>query len=422
MWKFGPFTGLRDRTFVRLIVVLLLGFSSLHVILILELWDRINEGYGDFASFYTAGTIVQRGNAANLYDPPTLWKVQQEFASKVKTRRGPLPYVRPPFEALLFVPFSWLRYGTAWLVWSGLKITLLVLIAFIAPVSSVLGASRRFRAGRLLICGAFFPLGLDLVQGQDSVLFLLLFTLAARFLTTEAYFECGLMLGLGLFKPHLVIPFVLILAFQKGGRKIVTGFAAAGIPLFLISLGMVNWAGVVRYPKYLLTLNQGRSMGMVSPASMPNFRGLAALLLPQSNSSVIVHLILLGIVVAGIVVAARAWNTLARRSILLAFSFAIAVVLVTSYYAYCYDLTLVLLILWFVGEHILTSESEPWARKMFMITAGILLCAPVCWSVVFVTSEFAWTAALVIALAIPMFAIGKSSNISNRVLAVSAVE
>jgi Glycosyltransferase family 87 len=422
MWKSWPFTGPADRTFVRLVGVFLLGFSSLHVILIYELWDRINEGYGDFTSFYTAGKIVQRGNAGKLYDPPTLWRVQQEFASKVKTRRGPLPYVRPPFEALLFVPFSWLRYGTAWQVWSGLKIALLVLIAFVAPVSSELGASRGFRLGRLLLCGAFFPLGLDLVQGQDSILLLLLFTLAARFLTTEAYFECGLVLGLGLFKPHLIIPFVLILAVQKGGRKIATGFVAAGIPLFLISLAMVHWTGVVRYPKYLWTLNQVPGMGMVKTESMPNFRGLAAVLFPRSNSSVIVHLVLLGIVALGIVVAARAWSILARRSVLLAFSFAIVVILVTSYYAYCYDLTLVLLPLWFIGEQMLTSRVEPWARTMFMIAAGILLCAPLCWSLVFATSEFAWTAALVMALAAPTFAIGRSSNISNRVLAGSAVE
>src|ERR1022692_3210077 len=67
---------------------------------------QMRQGYGDFANFYTAGTLVRRGLGAELYNPAAQWKVQREFAPEVKTRVGPLRYIRPPFEALLFSVFA----------------------------------------------------------------------------------------------------------------------------------------------------------------------------------------------------------------------------------------------------------------------------------------------------------------------------
>jgi hypothetical protein len=98
------------------------------------LWNsrvEMRRGYGDFSTFYTAGTLVRRGLGAELYNPTAQWKVQQEFASEVKIRRGPLRYMRPPFEALLFSVLAAWPYAKALLLWTGLKLALLSAIPFV---------------------------------------------------------------------------------------------------------------------------------------------------------------------------------------------------------------------------------------------------------------------------------------------------
>src|SRR5689334_3251326 len=89
------------------------------------------QGYGDFAAFYTAGRLLKRGQAAKLYDAKHESDIQLEFASNVTIRRGPLPYIRPPFQAILFLPLAWLGYPYAFFVWMGIKISILFLIPFL---------------------------------------------------------------------------------------------------------------------------------------------------------------------------------------------------------------------------------------------------------------------------------------------------
>lgn len=71
---------------------------------------------------------MRSGQSARLYEPALQWKIQQQFASKVKIRLGPLPYIRPPFEALLFLPFAYLGYPAACLLWMAAKIVLLLAV------------------------------------------------------------------------------------------------------------------------------------------------------------------------------------------------------------------------------------------------------------------------------------------------------
>src|SRR5438045_8540354 len=82
----------------------------------IEFWQqraRIMGGYGDFSALYTAGLLVRRGEGRSLYDRREQWRVQQEFAPKVDIRNGPMPFIRPPFEALVFFPLAYFSYPTA---------------------------------------------------------------------------------------------------------------------------------------------------------------------------------------------------------------------------------------------------------------------------------------------------------------------
>jgi hypothetical protein len=390
-------------------VLCLLGFAVLNAGLLWQVRASIFQGYGDFASFYTAGQIVRSGQSAQLYDRALQWKLQQQFASTVKIRRGPLPYIRPPFEALLFLPFAYLTYPAACVLWMALKLALLLTIPFLLPRLDSASFSHSPYALQTLVCLAFSPAAFDLLQGQDAILLLVILVLGLRLLLRGADLGCGAVLALGMFKFHLVIPLLAILVLRKKGR-VVLGFIASCSVLLGISLLMVHWSGLLAYPRYLWGLNQVAGLGMVTkPQSMPNVRGLLAVLsgggpLPESA-----HWFLGGVVVFGIIVASRSWRGGDRRSISVAFCFWIVVTLVTSYYANAYDLTLLLLPLLLLGNTFLQGlEVSGWPRTLFLAAAGVLLCTPLLWVLALLVDQFSWIAVTLLALAASISAAEKS--------------
>src|SRR5882762_8083489 len=139
---------------------------------------EIRRGYGDFASFYTAGSLVRRGLGAELYNSASQWKVQQEFAAEVETRRGPLRYMRPPFEALLFSAFATWPYATALLLWTCLKLALLAAIPFVVP--SGFWKERFPRWATVALVLGTFPGFMDLLVGQDAPLLAFLLAISFR--------------------------------------------------------------------------------------------------------------------------------------------------------------------------------------------------------------------------------------------------
>jgi len=396
-------------------VVCLLGFATLNAGMVWQVRESIAEGYGDFASFYTAGQIVRSRQSARLYDPVLQWKIQQHFASKVTIRLGPFPYVRPPFEALLFLPLAHLSYPAACALWMGLQIILLLM----APLLLLPVLGRTFDlhayAVQALVCLAFCPVGFSLVQGQDSVVLLLILIVALGFLLRGADYSCGAVLGLGLFKFHLVIPLFAILMLRKKWRAGV-GFVAVAAVLVAISLIMVGWSGLLTYPKYLWGLNQAPGLGMVKPQSMPNVRGLLTVLLGNAALPVWANLFLAAIVVAGVIFASRLWHGADRTSIMDGFCLWIAITLATSYYANSYDLTLLLIPLLLVGQMFWRGqESSGWPRVAFLGTAGLLLCTPLLWCLTVREGQFRWVGLLVLGLVGSMVAAEKAGRRLGKV-------
>src|ERR1700757_385917 len=111
--------------------VLITGLLLTYVTIFYQLRRQLFEGYSDFISFYTAGKILQRGEASHLYDLRLQQGIQQETAPHVEIRKGALPFVRPPFEAWLFWPFAYFSYGTAFTTWNLFSCGCLLAIAAI---------------------------------------------------------------------------------------------------------------------------------------------------------------------------------------------------------------------------------------------------------------------------------------------------
>jgi Glycosyltransferase family 87 len=400
---------------LKFAIPFLLGFAVLNAVQLWRARDSIVQGYGDFASFYTAGQIVRSGQSQRLYDPATQWRVQQQFASTVRIRKGPLPYIRPPFEALLFLPLAYLAYPTAYLVWMALKVIILLTLPLLLPLP-VPDKGAISHAVMMLVSLSFFPVAFDLIQGQDSLLLLLILVLSLKFLLRHADLACGAVLALGMFKFHLVIPLLAIFVLRRR-LKIAVGFAAVASSLFIISLGMVNWSGLLAYPRYLWELNLAPGLGMVpKQQNMPNVRGLMTILQGNAPPPAGGHWLLAAVVILGIIIGSWYWRGNDRRSILLAFSFAIVVTLVTSYYANSYDLSLLLLPLLLLGKIFLQgSEIVGWPRVLFLSAAAILLFTPLLWVVGLRLDQFGCMALVLFALALSISAAEKHWQPSSRV-------
>jgi hypothetical protein len=302
--------------------------------------DRIRHGYGDFASFYTAGTLVRRGVGADLYNHNLQWKVQQEFASEVEIRQGPLPYVRPPFEALLFSVFAGWPYVTALFLWTALKLALLVAIPFVVIRGGSWHGGIPLWAVGLLTLGTF-PELMDLVLGQDAPLLAFLFAIAYRQLASDRDVGAGFALGLALFKFQLVIPFVVTL-WIAGRKRVLAGFATSAIAVLAISDAFVGWRGLLQYPRYLLALNQASGVGLITPGNQMNLRGLLIFAVGRTPYPGRIHWALAPVALAAVVYAGLLWRKAGDRWLAEGFGLALIVAIITSYYAQEYDLLLLI--------------------------------------------------------------------------------
>lgn len=386
----------------RALILALVSFAVLHGLIWWQLHDSVFRGYGDFASFYTAGKIVQHGESARLYDRRLQWQVQQEFASSVKIRRAPLPYVRPPFEALWFLPFAYLNYPTALLVWTAVKIVALLGVPFLLAQGSAADSGLPLRPWlQGLLCLGFCPVALDLLQGQDSILLLLVLTLVFTSLRRGADFRSGIYLGLGLFKFHLVVPMFVVLLLKRRTRAVL-GFLCVASGWLLISLALVGRSGLIAYPEYLWSLNQAPDVG-INSSVMPNIRGLLTPFTGQERVPLWALGALLSVLALGILSMATMWPANEDGGLNRAgFSFCIVVTLVTSYYTAGYDLTLLILPLLLTGGIFARGAGIwGWPRILYGAAAALLLCSPLYWLLLSV-NEFFRMALVLLALIISL--------------------
>jgi hypothetical protein len=350
------------------VAIYLAAMVAMHAFLFWSLRHEIENGYSDFAIFYSAGRIVDQGQGNNLYDSALQFRTQQEFSPDVHIRQGALPYNHPPFEALIFVPLARLQYFPAYLLWDLLNLLILISLPFVlrphVPLLRCMPASIC-----LLATAAYFPIFLALLQGQDIILLLILFSLTYVALKKNADFTAGCWLGLGLFRFHLVLPLVFIFCLHKK-RKAMLGFTAVATLLGLISIEVVGWKGTLAYPSYVLHLEAIGGHGAIIPGDMPNLRGLFDILLPQHSYLLGVGLTLVSSLVLFFLASAKWRETATDAKFDLVFSLIIVVTVLVSYHALAYDLSLLLLPTLLVLSHLQTSVAT---RKPFALLAPILI-------------------------------------------------
>jgi hypothetical protein len=327
----------------------------------------------DFSEFYAAGQIVRQGLGHELYD----LKLQAEYQLQVAPVHA--FYLRPPFEALLFVPLSFLAYRAAYLTWLLFSLALLIAVAnLIRRDTNIMNALLQYARGIPIDFGLLFILLLTfapvmncLLIGQDSVLMLLLYTLSFSALQRRQERTAGVFLACGLFKYHLVLPFAIVFALRRRWA-FLSGFAVGGLVLMAISVMVSGLGVIVSYPK--MFLNPGyRKLMNFQPEYAANIHGLISFLAGAKIPAVVSVVLTAVLSIITLWFTARNWN---ENQLDLSFSATVLATILTGFHAFIYDLSLLVLPVAIVcGE--LAKRNILLRNPAFNIALLVLLLPPV---------------------------------------------
>jgi len=272
----------------------------------------LRNRYQDFTVFYHGAELVRAGQVAQLHD------------------------LHPPFEELLFVPLTYLSYFPAYLVWTFSNVVMMVLS--LAMIRKTFAETEQLTPLFLILStAAFAPAVRALIQGQDSILLLLLVTLSLFLLGNRRVVLAGAVLGCGLFKFHLVLPLALVLAVRR--PRLLWGLGPVAALLVAIWAMMTGWHGIADYGHFVVRVEDHGAAGM-PVAAMPNLRGLIAEFAGQRGGlSVTMAAIVCSTAALGMVL----WEV-GRRARGTRFVYAAASVtcILVGFHAVIHDLTLML--------------------------------------------------------------------------------
>ncbi len=381
---------IRNRKF--LVAAFLLAMTFCNLAPLLRVMPLLRNGYQDFTSYYTGALLLRNGQASALYNLAAQYRMQLTF-THVPIRQGSLPFNHPPFEALLFVPFTLLNYWPAYLVWTALNLIMLAVsvillrrqfpqLAAVSPAVLGLGAT------------AFPPVAIGIMQGQDVILLLLLFVLAVISLDRGNDAMAGALLAGGLFRPQLVIPLVVLLAVRRW--RILIGFAPVALLLAGISAAIMGWRGPLAYARFVLRLEGTPASRAFDPEAAPNLRGLVANLTGAGGSGPWIDFLIFALSLAVLLVALRRIRS-GRDSILFASSLAAVTAVMVSFHALVYDLTLLLPMVLFLLFRIAGIEGEK-INASTILLAVLLFLTPLYIFLLLVADRFCWFSLILVGL------------------------
>jgi hypothetical protein len=337
----------------------------LHLLFFVNLRERIKLGYPDFTVFYTAATILRHGLGHQLYDGRVQYEVQKTSVGEIASRHGPLPYIHPPFEALIFVPLSWAPYPAAFAEWDLLNLVVLFGVALLLRRS--VDTLRLIPPWEFVIASlAFFPIFACFLQGQDSILLLLLCVLGFNALKREADVLAGCWFALGIFKFQFIVPIVLLLVIWKR-RRLAIGFTIVSALLVLISAQLTGWQSLLHYPTFALEITKSPGLGGVAAGFAPNLRGLALGLLSPFSTPLGTWAGLLASIMLFLFAAAKGREASSPGKLELQVSLAVAVSGLIAWQTNMHDLSLLVLPLVLITDYCLRELAQEPRRRLFLM-------------------------------------------------------
>ena len=314
------------------------------------LTHMVPDGHTDFRANYSAGYMVRIGKP--LYDYAAEVETQNQAVSREEVA---LPFIHPAYEALLYLPLSLFPYIQAYWLWFGLNLGGLALTYHLLreELNPLTAIAPWFPIG---VFAAYLPLGAALVQGQDSLLLLLIFALVfSCSLSGERMFVAGVCLGLASFRFQIVAPIFLCLLIWRRWR-LVLGFTVSAVPAAIISIIL---AGFWPYLHILEGLSTQPIAALHQPVSkMPNLRGLIQSVGGGDTWVLIVSVLVISVTL----LAGKGLNTSQQ------FALAIPAAVLVSYHALVHDLCVL-----FIPAAMLFAQQA----KTGLVVAGLVISTPI---------------------------------------------
>ncbi|MCU1293423.1 MAG: hypothetical protein JWP08_2273 [Bryobacterales bacterium] len=306
------------------------GLLLLQLLACARLFPAARVGHVDFRTFYTTGHMLRTGNA--IYDYEAEKSAQSALVSP---NLYALPFMFPPYAALLFVPLALGSYLTGYFLFFALNLCFCGLaLAVMRPYTASLGA--RWRPLAPLLFLSFMPLGIALMFGQVSILLLLLYCACFALLQSGKPFLAGILLSVALIKFQIALPVALLFFIWRQWR-FIAGFLCGALVLALISVRITGVKVLESYGHSLFFMSHeasnavGEARYAMFSAQMPNLYGFFHSIsrgAPWGLALTILSSLLVLL-----------WAATQKPSLPLAILAGILV----SYHLYLYDLTLLLL-------------------------------------------------------------------------------
>jgi hypothetical protein len=226
------------------------------------------RGQHDFMPFYLGGKLAASGQIARIYDKqayqPLIAQLRNE--GERMSRFDAHYFIRPAFEAFLYIPFTWFSYRQASTLALIGNLGLLGILVWKLPIWLALPPARHLTVRIAL--AVFYPFLWSIVLGQDTLLLTLLvgYALSRNVVGSDA--GAGVSIGLCAWKPNLtgLLPFALLAArrWSMAMYSLATGSVLLALSFGLVGIqGFRQWVQLVRAPSSDIT-----------PSLMGNIRAL----------------------------------------------------------------------------------------------------------------------------------------------------
>jgi Glycosyltransferase family 87 len=300
----------------------------------------IPEPGTDFNQFYAAGKLAGTGQ---LYNFERIQELERPHKQTL------VPFGRLPFYAAVFKVFTLLPYGWARIAWGVVNLAALGAFALLWP------AGRR-QDLLMTLCWSC-PAALLISMGQDTGLYLLVFTVGLLLLQANRDFAAGLVFSLCAAKFHLALGIPVFLVARRRWPAIWGGLTG-GVVQLAVSFA-VEGRG---WPEQLRRLSAISEFSPV-PYKMPNLYGLVYRL-PDSAG--------LEIFLAALVLAA-VWRISRSSDLPIGATAALAGGLLTGHHAYVYDSILLVPLLVLVRQLSVPKVIRYWSVLLTTPVPYILL-------------------------------------------------
>ena len=307
-----------------------------------------SRGMTDFQSYYAAGELAR-------HEPQALYSVTAQMKEQLSLGSDSFfPWAHLPPEAALMSPFTLASCKTAFDLWQGVNLFLLIVAVYLL---------KSYFSGYSAAAVALVPAVVGFSVGQDHILFLMVFVFAFLSLKDGKEFRAGCILGIGLLRYEITLPLLLFFLVARRWR-VLAGSFVSGLLLIIASFVIVGRDFIPQYVKMCEYLSVSHSSA--GSANMPTVRGFLTLIFPQSpHLPAVVAVLSLVLLIWGLrywssrAGATADWDTL--------FPLALVLSLLIDYQGYIYNMTSLLL------PGLLLVKRHPRASGFLWVCAGATL-------------------------------------------------